>query len=140
MDFCCGTTMTARIAPMETEGGSLLTDVPFLLCNTCGHMVIAPNLEFDVTMYAHYLETDGVKSASLMDVVDQDRILAVCQEYPETERHDGPYVSDAQLDHMLDLWNIATYFGDAAWIDDIKERLLVLHKVRCTMKQLQEQS
>jgi len=131
MDFCCGTSMIGRLAPLHTEGGALVTDVPFLYCHTCGLTVVAPEIEFDVTMFAHYCETDGVKSASLFDVIDKERILSIIEEYSSNSSTlEYPYVISEQLDHMLDLWNFAADIGDDQWRQSIKETLLLLHKVR----------
>lgn len=140
MDFCCGSTMIARLSPLYTEGGALIADVPFLFCHTCGHMTIAPTVEFDVTMYTHYCETDGVKKASLFDVVERERIQAILEEYPAPPSMDHPWVGDDQFDHMLDLWNFAAQIGDQEWIDEIKRTLVLLHRVRSSQtRTLQEQ-
>lgn len=141
MDFCCGSTMIARLSPLYTEGGALITDVPFLYCHTCGHMTIAPAVEFDVTMYTHYCETDGVKKASLFDVVDREKVQAILDEYPPQQQLDHPWVSDEQFDHMLDLWNFAAQQGDQVWIEEIKSTLLLFHRVRSApVRPLQEQA
>lgn len=140
MDFCCGTSMIGRLAPLHTEAGALITDVPFLFCHTCGQTVVAPAVLFDVTMFSHYCETDGVKSASLFDVVEKERIQAILDAYPEpVTEHKDFYVSDDQLDHMLDLWNFASSLGDEEWKREIKSALLVLHKVRLLQRQPQNQ-
>jgi len=140
MDFCCGTSMIGRLAPLHTEAGALITDVPFLFCHTCGHTVVAPDVLFDVTMFSHYCETDGVKSASLFDVVDKVRIQAILDAFPDsvTEYRDF-YVSEDQLDHMLDLWNFASALKDEAWKKEIREALLVLHRVRFEQRVPQNQ-
>jgi hypothetical protein len=138
MDFCCGTTMTARLGPLCTEGRAQLTDVPFLVCPTCGHTTVAPAVEFDVTMYLHYCETDGVAEASLLDVVDREKIQAILDDYPDTDLA-MPRVSDEQIDHMLDLWNFALALQDVEWVREIREKLVLLHRVRSEQRQLQEQ-
>lgn len=138
MDFCCGTTMMARLGPLCSEGRAQLTDVPFLVCPTCGHTTVASPVEFDVTMYLHYCETDRVAKASLLDVVDRERIQAILDEYPDPGP--GPLrVSDEQIDHMLDLWNFALALSDVEWVREIREQLVLLHRVRSEQRQLQEQ-
>ena len=139
MDFCCGTTMMARLGPLYSEGRMLLADVPFLVCPTCGHTVVAPAVELDVTMYAHYCDTDGVDHASLFDVVDQARIQETLDAYPDPRTDDAPFVTEAQLDHMLDLWLLATDWSDADWLADIRAKLQFLQQVRSGQRQLQEQ-
>ncbi|MCY0875327.1 MAG: hypothetical protein OWT28_03480 [Firmicutes bacterium] len=140
MDFCCGTSMIGRLAPLHTEAGALITDVPFLFCHTCGQTVVAPDVLLDVTMFTHYCETDGVKSASLYDVVDKERIQGILYAYPEpvTDYTDF-YVDAEQLDHMLDLWNFASSLDDQQWKSEIKEVLLALHKVRSRQRLPQSQ-
>ncbi len=140
MDFCCGTTMTGRLASLHTDGGTQLTDVPFLYCLTCGHTVVAPAVEFDVTMYAHYCDTDSVRQASLCDVVNREKIQAVLDEYAGPIDIPHPIATVEQIDHMLDVWNFAAQIGDAAWIEDVKNTLLLLRQVRLQTQQLQTQS
>ncbi len=140
MDFCCGTTMTARLAPLQTDGGAQLTDVPFLYCLTCGHTVVAPAVEFDVAMYTHYCDTDGVKQASLCDVVNREKIQAVLEEYPGPTDTPHSIATIEQIDHMLDVWNFAAQIGDTAWIEDVKSTLLLLRQARLQTQQLQTQS
>lgn len=140
MDFCCGTTMTARLAPLQTDGGAQLTDVPFLYCLTCGHTVVAPAVEFDVTMYTHYCETDGVKQASLCDVVNREKIQAVLDEYTGQVDAAHPVATLEQIDHMLDVWNFAAQIGDTDWIEEVKNTLFLLRQVRLQTQQLQTQS
>jgi len=140
MDFCCGTSMIGRLAPLHTEGGAVLTDVPFLFCPTCGHTVVASDVEFDVTMFAHYCETDGVKTASVFDVIERDRVQSILDEYPSrTVGFEYPSVTAEQLDHMLDLWNFAREMGDDLWRNDIRDALVRLHKVRSAERQPQSQ-
>lgn len=141
MDFCCGTTMTGRLGPLHSEGGTLLTDVPFLFCRTCGNTVLAPPFEFDITMYTHYCETDGVKSASLLDVIDKERLQEILEDYPASATEQlEPFASSEQIDHLLDLWNFAAEIDDHEWIADIKNSLLLIHKVRNDQSRLlQEQ-
>ncbi len=140
MDFCCGATMTARIRPLHSERGTLLTDVPFLVCRTCGQAVIAPMLETQVTMYVHQCETDGVKQASLLDVVDELQIQDVLLDYPSFDTRDIPTVSQEQLDHMLDVWNFATLLGDTKWVHEVKDTLLFLHQVLMKEQSLLQES
>ena len=140
MDFCCGTTMSARIATLTTDGGASLTDVPFLYCRTCGHMVIAPTVELDVVMYAHFCDTDGLKLTSLCDVVDRSKIETILQEYPEPSDEFTALIADEQIDHLLDVWNFASQIGDKEWIEEVKTSLFKLHKLLSEKHQLQEQS
>ncbi len=140
MDFCCGTTMSARIAPLTTDGGATLTDVPFLYCRTCGHMVIAPAVELDVAMYTHFCDTDGLQIASLYDVVDRSKIKMILQEYPEPSDAMVPLIAEEQIDHLLDVWNFASQINDETWIEDVKSSLFKLHKLLSEKHQLQEQS
>lgn len=129
MDFCCGTTMAARLAPFYSDGRALLTDVPFLVCRTCGRSTVAPGVELDVSMYSHYCETDGLRAASLFDVVDKSRIEQILSEYPDAQAFE-PVVTDAQIDHLLDLWNLSADLGDAEWLSDVREQLCFLMNVR----------
>ncbi len=140
MDFCCGATMTARIRPLHSERGMLLTDVPFLVCRTCGQAVISPALETQVTMYVHHCETDGVKQASLLDIVDELQIQDVLLDYPSFDSRDIPTVSEEQMDHMLDVWNFATLLGDTEWVREVKDTLLFLHQVLMKEQSLLQES
>ena len=138
MDFCCGTTMAALLAPYYSEGRALLTDVPFLVCNTCGRRAVAPGVELDVSMYSHYCETDGLRTASLYDVVDKSRIEQILAEYPSPSGG-GPIVTEGQIDHLLDLWNFAVELGDAEWLSEIRGQLGFLLNVRSRSQQSQKQ-
>lgn len=139
MDFCCGTTMSAKISSLYTDGGALMTDVPFLYCRTCGQTTIAPTVELDVVMYSHNCDTDGVKHASFNDVVDHAVINALLEEYPEPNEHNMDTILDEQIDHLLDVWNFASQIDDEEWIASVKSTLYQLHKV-VSEQQLQEQS
>ncbi len=140
MDFCCGSTMSARIATLYTDGGATLTDVPFLYCRTCGQLTIAPAVEIDVVMYTHFCDTDGVKQASLYDVVDRSIIDMIIQEYPEPNEAFTLLIADEQINHLLDVWNFASQIGDNAWIEEVKSSLFKLHEILSQQHQLQEQS
>ncbi len=140
MDFCCGTTMTLRLASLTTDGGAQIADVPFLYCHTCGHTVIAPEVELDVTMYSHYCDTDGLKQGTFKDVVDQDKLSAITEQYSVFEGPPHPIVTEEQIDHMLDVWNFAKQINDEEWITEIRTTLLRLHKVRLDSQLLQPQS
>jgi hypothetical protein len=138
MDFCCGTTMSARLAPLRTESVQI-ADVPFLYCQTCGTTCVAPEVSLDVAMYVHHCETDGVREASLCDVVVRERIQAALDAYPAYTPGD-PRVSPEQVDHMLDLWNVALTLGDDGWLTEIRDRLALFYRVRQSQRQLQNQS
>ena len=140
MDFCCGTTMSARIATMTTDGGATLTDVPFLYCRTCGNLVIAPTVELDVTMYMHFCDTDGIQMASLFDVVDRSKVGIILQEYPEPIDAMESLIAEEQIDHLLDVWNFASQIGDEDWIEEVKSSLFKVHKLLSEKHQLQEKS
>ncbi|OAG94421.1 hypothetical protein [Ferroacidibacillus organovorans] len=127
MDFCCGTTMTARLAPLYSEGGVLLTDVPFLFCHTCHTMRVAPQIFTEVTLYTHHCETDGLKRASLFDILASGQIDAILAMYPGPDPSSKPYVTEAQIDHLLDVWNVAQELGDVAWIDEVRKTLCDIH-------------
>ncbi|WP_146192763.1 hypothetical protein [Sulfoacidibacillus thermotolerans] len=132
--------MTLRLAPLTTDGGAQITDVPFLYCQTCGHTVVAPEVEFDVTMYTHYCDTDGVKQASIYDVISKEKLQAIIAEYPLFEGPAHPIVTKEQIDHMLDVWNFAKQINDLEWIEEIKAALIKLHKVHSQSQLLQPQS
>ncbi len=130
MDFCCGATMAVKIRPLHSERGMLLTDVPFLVCHTCGNTVVAPSVETQVTLYVHHCETDGVTQASLLDAVSEAEIAEILSTYEPFDSETDPYVTEDQVDHMLDVWNFAAEIGDQHWIDEIKNSLHLLHQVK----------
>ncbi|MCI0183573.1 MAG: hypothetical protein OWR52_01150 [Acidibacillus sp.] len=140
MDFCCGTTMSLRFASLTTDGGAQIADVPFLYCHSCGHTVVAPEVELDVTMYTHYCDTDGVKQATLHDVVNKEKLQHIAAQYPAFTGPSHLTVSEEQIDHMLDVWNFAKQIDDQEWLAEIKLSLVKLHKVRQDSQLLQPQS
>lgn len=131
MDYCCGLTMVGRLQNVYTEGSVLIQDVPILFCPTCQHSVIAPDIELDYQMYVHHCETDGVRSGRLSDVVSDEKLLAVLEQYPEDERiRTGQRVIPEQIDTVLDLLNYAQSINDHEWGNELRNRLLLFGELR----------
>jgi len=123
-DFCCGLTMVALLRSIYSEGGVLVHDVPMLCCPTCHKSHIAPDVEFDFIMLAHYCETDRLKVTTLRDVIGPDRIEEVQRLYPEDERVlTGRRVLPKQVDAVLDLLNVAKKVGDLEWEQELLDQL-----------------
>jgi len=128
VDYCCGLTMVAELRTVYTEGGSIIHDVPFLFCPTCHRSIIAPDVDFDFTMYAHYCETDGLKVASLADVVVREKLLDILHVYAHDERvKNQKRVLPEQIDAVLDLLNVAKSLNDSEWHFELTNRLTALH-------------
>lgn len=123
-DFCCGLTMVAMIRSIYSEGGVMIHDVPMLVCPTCHKSHVAPDIEFDFIMHAHYCETDRVKVASLRDAIGDNKLQAVQKKYPDDERvRTGRRVLPQQVDSLLDLINVAKKLGDEEWHDELLTQL-----------------
>lgn len=123
MDLCCGMTMVSKLQSVYTEDGVLIHDVAILYCPTCQSSHIVPEIEMDYTLFAHNCETDGIKSASLSDVLGEEKLMAVLERYPEDERVSGIRVTKDQIDGYLDLLILARSIEDSQWCAEINEQL-----------------
>ncbi|ASS75669.1 hypothetical protein CIG75_12160 [Tumebacillus algifaecis] len=122
--LCCGLTMVAVMRSVYSEGGVLIHDVPMLVCPTCHHHHLAPELELDFIMLAHHAETDGVKIASLLEAIGDEKVTRVLNAYPEDERYrTGRRVLPEQVDSLLDMINMAKSLGDDAWYRELLDTL-----------------
>jgi YgiT-type zinc finger domain-containing protein len=131
MDICCGLTMVARLQSVYAEEDAVLIhDVPLLVCPTCHSSFIAPEIELDYLMFAHYCATDGVKAASLSHAIGEEKIFSILERYPEDLRcRKGVRVVSEQIDILLDLLNLAIQTKDAVWQEELKEKLQKMHSL-----------
>jgi hypothetical protein len=123
-DFCCGLTMVGMMRSIYSEGGVLIHDVPMLVCPTCHKSHVAPDIEFDYIMLAHYCETDRVRVTSLKEAVGPDKIRDVLKKYPEDDRvRTGRRVLPEQIDSLLDMINVAKTLEDQSWHQELLNQL-----------------
>lgn len=123
-DFCCGLTMVGMMRSMYSEGGVLIHDVPMLVCPTCHKSHVAPDIEFDYIMLAHYCETDRVRVTSMKEAVGPDKIRDVLKKYPEDDRvRTGRRVLPEQIDSLLDMINVAKTLEDQSWHQELLDQL-----------------
>jgi hypothetical protein len=116
--------MVGMMRSMYSEGGVLIHDVPMLVCPTCHKSHVAPDIEFDYIMLAHYCETDRVRVTSMKEAVGPDKIRDVLKKYPEDDRvRTGRRVLPEQIDSLLDMINVAKTLEDQSWHQELLDQL-----------------
>ena len=115
--------MTVKLRTVIYQNRAEIENVPIYACKACKRTIVFPPIKDDLTKFIGTLGNVEEKEQYRFDELNEIAHL-MCQMADKERWHDSvERIVEERVNELLDLLLLAKSVGDAAWIDEVRQRL-----------------